>query len=85
MQVINVSQAKKGFLELVRRAEGQESVVIEKKGKPVAAILPYSEYLNLNRVRSYLAMQEISRGMGDSGITAREIYRESRQELERSS
>jgi hypothetical protein len=49
------------------------------------AILPYSDYLNLNRVRGYLTMQEIYRGMGDSGITAREIYRESRQELEGSS
>ncbi|GAB6273595.1 MAG: hypothetical protein STSR0004_04580 [Peptococcaceae bacterium] len=84
MLVINVSQAKKSFLELIRRTEEKERVIIEKKGKPVAAILPYGEYVNLNRVRSYLAMQEISQAMKDTGLTAEEVYRKSRQELERS-
>ncbi|KFD41157.1 hypothetical protein HX99_05670 [Peptococcaceae bacterium SCADC1_2_3] len=84
MLIMNVSQAKRSFLELIRRTEDQERVVIEKKGKPVAAILPYGEYINLNRVRSYLAMQEISQAMKDFGLTAEEVYRESRQELERS-
>ena len=84
MLVINVSQAKKSFLELIRRTEEKERVIIEKKGKPVAAILPYGEYVNLNRVRSYLAMQEISQAMKDTGLTSEEVYRKSRQELERS-
>lgn len=84
MLIINVSQAKRSFLELIRRTEDQERVIIEKRGKPVAAILPYGEYVNLNRLRSYLAVQEISRAMKDSGLTAEEVYWESRQELERS-
>jgi prevent-host-death family protein len=82
MLTINVSQAKKMFLELVRRVEQKESVIIEKKGIPVATLLPYNEYINLNRIKSYLAMLELSRTLEGSGVTAQEIYQESRQELE---
>lgn len=85
MVAINVSQAKKLFLQLVRQVEKDGSVVIEKKGEPVAAIISYSEYLNLNRLRSYLAMQDLSRTLKDSGLRAEEVFRESRRELEQRS
>ncbi|QGP93359.1 Antitoxin Phd_YefM, type II toxin-antitoxin system [Neomoorella glycerini] len=82
MMSLNVTQAKESFLDLIRRVEGWESVILEKRGKPVAALLPYEEYANLSRIKNYLAMQEISEAMKDSGITAEEIFQASRQELE---
>lgn len=82
MMSLNVTQAKESFLDLIRKVEGCESVVLEKRGKPVAALLPYEEYANLLRIKNYLAMQEISEAMKNSGITAGEIFRASRQELE---
>lgn len=82
MVTVNVTRAKAGFLDLVRRAENNEATVIEKKGSPVAAVLPYREYVNLKRVRDYLAMQKIHQAAKDAGVTAWELYEESRRELE---
>lgn len=82
MMSINVSRAKANFLDIIRRAENNEDIVIEKKGYPVAAILSYREYTDLKRVRDYLAMQKIHQAARNTGITAREIYEESRRQLE---
>ncbi|MGB9848820.1 MAG: type II toxin-antitoxin system Phd/YefM family antitoxin [Moorellaceae bacterium] len=82
MMSFNVTQAKESFLDLIRKVEEWESVILEKRGKPVAALLPYEEYATLSRVKNYLAMQEISEAVKDSGITAREIFCDSRKELE---
>ncbi|OIQ55620.1 type II toxin-antitoxin system Phd/YefM family antitoxin [Neomoorella thermoacetica] len=82
MLTMNVSQAKEQFLEVIRQVEDWESVVLEKKGKPVAALLPYEEYTSLCRIKNFLAMQELYAAMKDSGITAREIYQDSHRELE---
>jgi len=79
---LNVTQAKESFLDLIRKVEEQESVVLEKRGKPVAALLPYEEYTTLSRIKNYLTIQEISEAMKDLGITAREIFKDSRKELE---
>ena len=82
MLSLNVTQAKETFLDLIRKVEEQESVILEKRGKPVAALLPYEEYTALNRIKTYLTIQEISEATKDTGITARELFRESRNELE---
>lgn len=82
MIIMNVSQAKAKFLDLVRCAENNENIVIEKKGVRVAAVLPYREYADLRRVRDYLAMLRTYRVTRDAGLTAREVYEESRRELE---
>ena len=82
MIIMNVSKAKAKFLDLVRYTENNENIVIEKKGIPVAAILPYREYVDLKRLRDYLAMRRIYHETKDAGLTAREVYEESRRELE---
>ncbi|MDK2816001.1 MAG: antitoxin StbD [Moorella sp. (in: firmicutes)] len=82
MLTMNVSQAKEQFLEVIRQVEDRENVVLEKSGKPIAALLPYEEYASLRRIKNFLAMQELSAAMKDAEITAKEIYRDSRKELE---
>jgi len=82
MLTMNVSQAKEQFLEVIRQVEDRENVVLEKSGKPVAALLPYEEYASLRRIKNFLAMQELYAAMEDAGITAREIYQDSHKELE---
>ncbi|MCR4419318.1 MAG: type II toxin-antitoxin system prevent-host-death family antitoxin [Clostridia bacterium] len=79
---ISVSQAKARFLELVRRAENNEGAIVEKKGVPVAAVVPYREYARMRRIQSYLALRRLRRIAAGTGLTAEEIYRESRRELE---
>ena len=79
---MSVSQAKTHFLEIARKAENQESVVVEKKGEPVLVIIPYQEYLNLERMKHLLAVRDLSNILKDTGLTASELHRESRKELE---
>lgn len=82
MLTINVSKAKKDFLELMRRIQKKEKIVVQKKGQPVAAILPYDEYLLLERFRQYFKMQEMRALFQQEGLSAGELYKLSRSELE---
>jgi len=82
MSAVPVAEAKKRLLELVRRAEAGEATVIEKRGVPAAVLAPYGEYALLSRVRTYLAMQELARDLQGSGLTARDLAREARAQLE---
>lgn len=50
--------------------------------EPVAAILPYKEYIILDRIRSYISLQELSKALKDFAITVKEVYTESKAELE---
>ncbi len=50
MTAVNVTEARKKFLELLNRAEyGKERIRIERHGKPVAAIISYED---LNRLEA---------------------------------
>lgn len=82
MLTVNVGEAKKKFLDLVRHVEKHQSIVINKKGEPVAALLPYSEYVSLNRLRSYIAFKELSKVLKGSETNAQELSSSSRAELE---
>lgn len=83
MMTIPISQAKANFLELARQVENRECIVVEKKGEPILVLVPYQEYLNLDRIKQYLAVQDLASILQNSGITADELRRESRRELER--
>lgn len=82
MSTMSVTEAKREFLRLVRAAERSEETVIEKNGRPVAALIPYPEYARLSRLRQYLAMRGLAEALRDCGVTAREALAESRRELE---
>jgi prevent-host-death family protein len=82
MARMSVAEAKKRFLELVRRAEVGEATVIEKRGTPAAVVIPHGEYVLLSRVRSYMAMRELARALRGCGVTAQGIARDSRAQLE---
>ncbi len=64
-----LKQLKKGPITLTRR------------GKAVGVIVSPEEYENLRRVQAYLQMLSLSHDLRES-ISAEEIYRTSRQELE---
>lgn len=80
---VPVAEARKTLLELVRRAEAGEVTVIEKRGVPAAAVISHREYALLSRVKSYLAMQELAHALRECGLTAQDLARESRAQLER--
>jgi len=82
-QEIAIGEGKREFTRIVKRiSEKEEEVIITKRGKPVAAIIPYEDYKETARLRSYLKMLQISKSVEKYGLTASQIHRENRKELE---
>ena len=82
-KIVTISDGKKDFTGLIKESVAKnEDVVITKRGKPVAALLPYKEYTDLRKLRTYLKMLEISTKMQKTGIKAKDIYAVSKKELE---
>ncbi len=82
-KIVTISDGKKDFLGIIRESVAKnEDVLITKRGQPVAALLPYKEYTDLKKLRTYLKMLEISAVMDKSGIKAKDVYEASKKELE---
>lgn len=80
---VTITDGKKGFTGLVRESvANNEDIVITKRGQPVAVLLPYKEYTDLKKLRTYLKMLEISTEMNKIGIKAKNVYAASKKELE---
>ena len=81
---VNVTEGKKGFSRLIQDAvEKNEEIVVTKRGKPVAVILPYAEYQRSKKVEGYRKIAEARAEFIRAGINADEIFKESRKQLER--
>ena len=78
---VSIAEAKSGFSELLRRAQ-KEPVIVTRRGKPDAVILPFEEYERLRRLRAYSSMVRLSHELKGVGVTATELYEASRKELE---
>jgi len=82
-KIVSVAEAKRDLTMLLRDAESKRTeVVITRRGKPVSALLSFEEYAELRKLRAYMGMLRISKELESSGITATELFEESRKELE---
>ncbi|MBI3355124.1 MAG: type II toxin-antitoxin system Phd/YefM family antitoxin [Nitrospirae bacterium] len=82
-KIVTISNGKKDFITLIKDSVAKnEDIVITKRGQPVAALLPYKEYTDLRKLRTYLKMLEISTEMRKTCIKAKDIYAISKKELE---
>ncbi|MEW6408947.1 MAG: type II toxin-antitoxin system Phd/YefM family antitoxin [Nitrospirota bacterium] len=82
-KIVTISDGKKDFLGIIRESVAKnEDVLITKRGQPVAALLPYKEYTDLKKLRTYLKMLEISAVMDKTHIKAKDVYEASKKELE---
>ncbi|GBE37434.1 phd_YefM [bacterium BMS3Bbin08] len=82
-KIVTISNGKKNFTGLIKESVAKnEDIVITKRGQPVAALLPYKEYTDLKKLRTYLRMLEISTEMHKTGIKAKDVYSASKKELE---
>jgi prevent-host-death family protein len=82
-KIVTISNGKKDFTGLIKESIAKnEDIVITKRGQPVAALLPYKEYTDLKKLKTYLKMLKISTEMHKTGIKAKKIYTASKKELE---
>jgi len=81
---VSVAEGKKGFSRLIRDAlEKKGEIVVTKRGKPVAVILPYEEYQHSKRVGGYKKIIETREIFLKANISADEVFKESKKQLER--
>jgi len=79
---ISISEARKRLSYWVDRLGKARTIRITRHGKPVGVLIDSAEYDRLRKGQAYLETIRISRQLSDSGLTARELYRASRSELE---
>lgn len=78
---VSIAEAKSSLSALLKCAQ-KELVIVTRRGKPEAVILPFAEYERLRRQRAYSNMVRLSRELKEVGVTATELYEASRKELE---
>ncbi|MCR4406663.1 MAG: type II toxin-antitoxin system Phd/YefM family antitoxin [Anaerolineae bacterium] len=78
---VSIAEARGSFSKLLRHAR-EGPVIITRRGKPDAVILPFGEYERLRRQRGYSNMVRLSRELAGVGVTATELDEASRKELD---
>jgi prevent-host-death family protein len=78
---ISVARARDGLSQLLKRV-GDEPITITRRGKAVGVIISPNEYERLRRVQAYLKMIRLSQSLAESDLSAEELFRSSRAELE---
>jgi prevent-host-death family protein len=81
---VTVAEGKRDFSRIIKEAaERKEGVVVTKRGKPLAVIVPYGEYQHSKKLEAQQKILESRAAFVRAGVSAAEVYRESREELER--
>ena len=68
---VSIAEGKKGFSRLIQDAsEKKEEIIVTKRGKPVAVIMPYDEHSRSRRLEGYLMVMEGRETFLRSGLRA---------------
>ena len=83
---ISVAEGKKSLSRLVEDAyRKNEETVITKRGKPVAVIIPYEEYKHKKKLEGKRKIMEAREAFLRTGLSATEIFKESKKQREKRS
>ena len=81
---VSVAEGKKGFSRLIKDASSRkEQIIITNRGKPVAVIVPYEEYVQSKKVEGYRKIIDARDTFLKTGISSDEIFRASKKQLEK--
>ncbi len=79
---ISIAEAHNRLSYWLKQVEKGKTLRITKRGKPIGVIINPSEYERLRQIQAYLEMVSLSRVLRESNLTASELYRAGRDELE---
>ena len=80
---VSIVEGKKGFSRLIQGAvEKKGKIIITKRRKPVAVIIPYDDYLRSMRFEGYKKIMEVREAFLKAGVKAKDVYKESKKHLE---
>jgi len=81
---VSVAEGKKGFSRLIQTAiKNKEKFIVTKRGKPAVVIVSYEEYQHSKKAEGYRKIMEARDAFLKTGISAKEIYKETRKQLEK--
>jgi len=84
MKTTTVTEGSRDFSRLIKESsEKNEDIVITKRGRPMAVIIPYEKYLHTRKAEANRKILESRAAFVKAGVSADKVYRESRKELER--
>jgi prevent-host-death family protein len=81
---VTIAEGKRDFSRLIKEAaEKSEDIVVTKRGKPMAVIIPYDVYRHSRKVEAHQKILESRAAFAKAGVSAAEVYRASREALEK--
>jgi prevent-host-death family protein len=80
---ISIAEAHNRLSHWLKQVEEGKVIRITKRGRPVGVIIDPAEYERLRQVQAYLEMISLARILREGDLTATELYRAGRDELER--
>jgi prevent-host-death family protein len=80
-QRCSVAEAKKRLTRLIRELDAQGTVVITRRGEPVAVLLAYRRWAEAEQAEALRRLDEVRRRFA-GGISAEQAWAEARRELE---
>ena len=82
-QIVSTAEGKKSFSRLIDGAmKRKEEVIITRRGKPVAVIVAYDEYVQSRRKNAWQAIMKAREVFRKAGVRDDGIAEEARKELE---
>jgi prevent-host-death family protein len=80
---VSIAEGKKGFSRLIQGTmDKKERIIITKRQKPVAVIIPYDEYRRSMKFEGYKKIMEVREVFIKAKVKASEVYKESKKQLE---
>jgi len=81
---VSIAEGKKRFSRLIEDAlTKKEEIIVTKRGKPVVVITPYEKYQYSKRVEGFRKIMEAREVFLKTGISADEVFKESKKKLEK--
>jgi prevent-host-death family protein len=81
---VSIAEGKKDFSRLIESSQKKkEGIIVTRRGKPVAVIVPYEEYERSRRKEGYRKIMEARETFLKAGIVADKVFEESRRQLEK--
>jgi len=79
---ISIAEAHNRLSHWLKQVEKGTTIRITRRGKPVGVIMDPDEYERLRQVQAYIEMVSLSHVLHETDLTAKELYRSGRDELE---
>jgi len=80
---LSITDVRREFSRLVQGAlNNKEKIIITKRRKPVAVIVPYAEYQRSMRFEGYNPIMKVRKAFLKARIDPGNVYKESKKQLE---